>query len=905
MQPSLLATKLTIPPLLHRTLPRTRLVDALARALPRHRLILIAAPAGYGKTTLLAQWAQNHAAEPGDRLRFAWLSLDEEDNAVERFFRYLMAAWQTVQPDVMDTPLGLLLSAMRPDSEAVLSAFINLAYEATEHTVFVLDDYHLITEPAIHSALTFLLDHLPPLMHFVLACRAEPPLPLARYRARQALFELHAADLSFLAQETAAFLTENMALALGHDDVVRLQRQSEGWIAGLQLAALSLRRRGVSDAAPIMVSGRHRFIADYLAQDVLAQQPPQVRDFLLKTSILERLSGPLCDAVTVTEDGQQMLEFLERENLFLAPLDDNRDWFRYHGLFAQFLQEEARRQLAHELADLHRRAAEWYLDHDLAEQAFDHALAAGDLELVIRIGERYFFVKLHNAEFRLLNRWLNALPADWYAAYPLFTLTQAGVLAFTGALDASMRCIEKVEQTLRPAETDVARWQLARATAVRCFMACFQDNLTLAEGYANQALAQLHEEDLTFRADTNQALGDAYRRHGRWAEAEKCYRKVLTMAGAPTYQELSIHAYGALADLELRQGRLQDAAAYWRKALQKIGEPQSWGRVPLPVSGWATIRMGEILYEWNELEQVEEHLARGLQRAELSGDVRAQIAGYLLAARLKLTQRDLEAVAVYLEKTRSLLVDAPFDEWQSRFQRLQLELWLAEDRLRAALHWGDELLQDDALAPGDITGAALSPGRRPEVQLALARLLIVRGDGASLQQASSRLGRLQQAAEAEGRLGVLIEALALQALAHWQRGDSAGAMTALARALRLAQPEGYVRLFVDLGLSMARLLQEARSRDMLPDDIARLLAAYDDGVPMSDPHLATLPEPLTLREQEVLELLAAGLTNREIGQKLIISAQTVKKHTGNIYGKLGVGNRTEAVARARQLDLLD
>jgi LuxR family maltose regulon positive regulatory protein len=886
----LLATKLRIPPPSHHTVHRARLIDALELGVPHYKLILLSAPAGYGKTTLLTQWA--HAS----RYPVAWLSIDAEDNDLERFFRYLLAAWEKVQPGVGESPFGLLLGGMSPDSQAILSEFVNVASEMPDHLVFVLDDYQLIEEPSIHLALTFLLDHLPPLLHFVLAVRAEPPLPLARYRARHELLELRAENLLFLQEETTDFLNEMMGLELAHDQVVRLQIQLEGWIAGLQLVALNLQRH-LAGADPLVVSGRQRFIADYLREDVLAHLAEASRQFLLQTSILDRLNGPLCAAVTGRKDSQALLERLERENLFLVPLDDNRAWFRYHQLFADFLQEELHRRYPDAVADLHRRAARWYLAHDLPEPAFDHAVLAHDADLVIRILERYLTFMLNSGEIRVVARWLDVLPAVWYSAHPLLTLFRSGVLGVTGAFDACLRCIDEAEQGLSPAESEEARWQLALVKAVRCFMACVQNDQARAEEYAGQSLPDLREESVAFRASIYHALGDTYRRNGRWDEAKECYLKVLNLADAPGFRLQSIvqgaHVYGALADLELRRGRLRSAADHWRKALAAIRERESWGRIELPVIGWVYIRMGEILYEWNEVAEADDHLARGLSRAELGGDARALIAGYLLAGRLKLTAGDSAAAEEYLERARPLVESAPFPEWIGRFERLQLECWLAQDRLRAAVHWADERLRDEALAGGAESEATA---------LALAQVLIVKEDAPSLEQALALLKHLLPAVEADGRVGLQVEALALQALAHWRHGDHTGALTSLERALRLAEGEGYVRLFADLGLPMARLLQEARSRAVLPEYVETLLVAFGE---LAFPATVegVLPEPLTAREQEVLKLIAAGLTNREIADQLVISAETVKKHTASIYGKLAVRSRREAVARARKLAL--
>ncbi|MCD6030782.1 MAG: ATP-dependent transcriptional regulator [Thermomicrobiales bacterium] len=888
MPASGLTTKIQVPPQTHRVVRRARLVDALEREIPDRKLVLISAPAGYGKTTLLAQWAHTSA------LRIAWLSLGEEDNDPDRFFRYLLAAWETVHPDIRDSPLGLLLGAQEPDRDAVLAAFINVANDLTDHTVFVLDDAHLIEDASIHEALIFLLDHLPSTLHFVLAGRDELPLPLARYRAHHVLLELRADDLQFRVDETATFLNSLMGLDLPQDAIVSLHAQLEGWIAGLQLVSLTLHRE--SEGNPLVVSGRHRFIADYLSEDVLAHLSDETRRFLMQTSILDRLSGSLCDAVTGTSGGQEMLESLERENLFLVPLDDSREWFRYHRLFADFLRAELHRSHPDQVRDLHRRAARWYLTHDLPDEAFPHAVAGDDLDLGVRIFDRYANAKLQGGEYAVLRRWLDALPAAWYAAYPVFDLARAGLLAFSGAVDACMRCVDDVEQKLAHVDGESARRQLAKVTAIRCAIACMQNDLTQAKAYADRALRDLPEDDLGFRPLIYGALGDSYRQHGLWAEAKACYLEATGFSDAPVFRVESAHMFGALADLELRQGHLRNAAGYWSKALVAIQDRENWGRLPLPVIGWVYLRVGELQYERNELPEAWDHLSRGLERAELGGDVRALIAGSVIAGRLKLTEGDVEAATGYLERARSLLTEAPFPDWTIHFERYQVDLWLVQDRLRSAVAWAEEML----------TAGALEARPESEVaQLALARVLIIKADAPARDRALALLARLLQAAEAEGRAGIQIEALVLRALAHWQGGDRPGAMISLERALRLAEPEGYVRLFADLGRPMSRLLQEARSRDVMPDYAARLLAACGADLAPAGVGAGVLPEPLSTREREVLELIAAGLTNREIAETLSISPETVKKHTGSIYGKLGVRSRTEAAVKARNLDVLD
>ena len=756
MDTMLLATKVRVPPPPHDAVPRTRLLDALEHAIPRYRLMLLSAPAGYGKTTLLAQWART-SGHPT-----AWLSLGAEDNDLERFLRVLLVAWQQIQPRVRESPLGLLLGGLSPDTATVLAAFINVANVVPAHLVFILDDYQLIDDPAIHHALTWLLDRLPPTLHICLACRADPPLPLARYRARHQVLELRTAALQFGPDETADFLERRMGLALTHTAAAAVHTGTEGWITGVQLVGLALRQFPAGEQ--IAVSGTQRFIADYLSEEVVARLPEAHRHFLLQTSILEQLCGSLCDAVTEGRDGQTTLERLERGNLFLVPLDDSRAWYRYHALFADFLRAELQHRLPDHVTDLHRRAARWFLAQDLPDQAFRHAVAGDDVTLVTQLVERYVYAKLLGGEFRVVQSWIDALPAAWTAAYPALGLARARVLAATGAVEACLSCVDAIEQQLMPAEGQQAREQLAKVTAVRCFIACMQNDLERAEVLADRALRELPPDDLGFRPGIYGVLGDSYRQHGRWEDARAAYLRVLDFTAAPAVRVRSVHFYGALADLALRQGQLHDAAAYWRRALVAMDEPLLWGRVPLPLMGWVGVRLAEVLYEWNDLPQAREHLAHGLERAELGGDVRALVAGYLLAGRLALTGGDIAAAAAYLERVRPLAEQAPFADCVSGYEAFQLRLWLVQDRRRAAVGRADELLRGAALI-GRVEGE--------RAQLAAMHALIVAGDVPALEQAQALLRPLFRDVDAAGRAGLQIEALALQALAHWRRGDTA------------------------------------------------------------------------------------------------------------------------------------
>jgi LuxR family transcriptional regulator, maltose regulon positive regulatory protein len=508
--------------------------------------------------------------------------------------------------------------------------------------------------------------------------------------------------------------------------------------------------------------------------------------------------------------------------------------------------------------------------------------------------DRYANAKLMAGELSILKRWLDTLPKQWLSTHPVLDLARAGYLAYTGSFDACLRVVNEVEERLKATASEDAPRQLARVKSVRCFMACMSNDLPRAESFAGQALRDLPQEDLGFRPGIYAALGDTYRQNGLWEEARQCYLKALDFTQAPAVRVQSAHVYGALADLDLQQGRLQNAAGYWKKALAFIQDRENWGHLPLPVSGWIYIRTAELLYEWNELESTAEYLSRGLERAELSGDVRTQLAGYILSSRLHLSLGELEKAAGLIEQARQLVEQAPFPEWIDKFERCQIELWLAENRLRAPVLWADEKLRSISQ---DRTESGVA-------QLSVARVLIVKGDRPSIERALTLLENLLKISEDEGRVGMVIEALALQALAEWRRGGWPSALTALERALRLAESQGYLRLFVDLGLPMGRLLQEARSREIMVDYAARLLDAFGSELASPGAPVRVLPEPLTAREQEILELLAAGLTNREIAGQFVISPETVKKHVSSIYGKLGISNRTEAAALARKLGLL-
>ncbi|CAN5886430.1 LuxR C-terminal-related transcriptional regulator [soil metagenome] len=887
MLSSLLATKFRVPPPQPNTLPRQRLLDALDQHVPNHRLTVVSAPAGYGKTTLLSQWVHGAGSHS-----VAWLTLGSEDNDLDRFLRYLVSAWNAVQPGVLDSPVGLLLGSIAPDTGTVLTHFVNLASDRSDALIFVLDNYHLIEEPAIHQSVTFLLDHLPSSAHIVITARGEPDLPLARYRASGDLFELGVQDLQFDSRETRQLLGDLKATDLAGDQIALVQEQLEGWVTGLRLMCHGHRQLPAA-AGTLPIGGRQRFVADYLREAVIGNLPATLHRFLMETSILQQLSGSLCDAVTGESGSQQVLEAVEREGLFLAPLDNTRDWYRYHPIFTGVLQEELRRVYPESSGTLHRRAAQWYLDHGMPEPAFDHALAGDDAETGSRIAEDYAVITMESGEFSVVRRWVESVPSGWYERFPPVALLKVVYLVYSGDIAECMRLLDDLEARMRQSRDSSRHKELGKVATARCAIACFMNDLPMAELHAAEAFRELPPDDRFFRSSIHHALGDTYSRNGLWEKAKASLLRSLEIVHEPSCPIRSVHIFGALADLELRQGHLRAAEAYWNRAVEGIQRPEVWGRLPVPVTGWVSIRLAELHYERNRLSDAKLHLTRGLELAELGGETRSQIAGHLISARLDLANSRPRMAMEHLDRARALCEHAQFPEWTRRVDRCLLETWLAQNQLRAAANWAD------AMPPDGVRGALAEI----EIdQLTLARVLIVKNHQADRERALDMLADLIARSGTEGRNGIQIEALILQSLALWEAGDWKPAMTSLEQALTLAEPEGYLRLFADFGASLAPVLLQAVDQQILPEYSRLILDTItaDAGSNGS----GTMLEPLSSREREVLELIAAGMTNREIAGRLFISAETVKKHTSSIYAKLQVGHRTQAVARARSLGLL-
>jgi LuxR family maltose regulon positive regulatory protein len=939
----LLRTKLAIPPVRPHTLVRERLLASLPGT-PGVRLVLVSAPAGFGKTTFLASWC--HALVEQHAAATAWLALDERDNDPARFLAYLVAALnQALTLEGMDdaSPLPRQSSG----SEVVLTRLINGLSALDRDVVLVLDDYHLISAPPVHAALAFLLDHLPERVRIAIASRADPPLPLARLRAREQLIEVRAADLRFTPDEIQAFVQALTKGRLAPEEVEAITTYVEGWPAGIQLMALALQgnSRGWATEVgggvpgphlgkmPACLNGSERHVFAYLADDVFEQQPPHLKAFLLQTAVLDRMSGPLCDAVLGIRDSEfgiqegprpptpnpefrisnqdsysrLVLEELERANLFVVPLDSEHQWYRYHHLFRAFLCARLDRELPGTVADLHRRASRWCEQNQLIPDAVEHLLAAGEAEHTAELIERSATAVIERGEYATLHHWLEQLPDAVLEARPALCLWAAWAALLAGEVERIDPLLGRAE---RAWQTTGERGQLGAVAHLRAHLARLRGDGDQTIAAAQQALADLAEQEFTLRAGSVLALGAGQLLAGDLRAASVTLAEAASQCQEHNFLG-SLVAIELLGDLARAQGQLQEAAHRYQEVIEAIGDRALWER-------WeATIRLGELARERNDLTQAEDILRAALSAAEQDGVAVYLIAGYISLARTLAARGEVGAAEAALNRGLHAARQLASPTYERQIQAQRARLALACDDLAAAQRWQAEAteLMDD-----------LSYTREVEA-LTLVRMLIARGrsDPCSqeLHTAQSLLGRLHEQAEADGRVSSLIEILALTALASAAAGHRDQAIGTLQQALRLAAPGRYARIFLDEGTPMQALLAACKGqisyqeRRRVGVDTRRLLAyvhsllaAFPYAAPSQSPQpavdnsVAEIVEPLSERELEVLTLIAEGASNQLIAARLVISIGTVKSHINHILGKLGAQNRTEAVAQAHALGLL-
>lgn len=943
---ALIQTKLYIPQVQPGGVSRPRLLARLQAGV-EGALTLLSAPPGFGKTTLLSEWVFDGARNAhGARLPVAWLTLDEHDNDPARFGNYLLAAL---------APLGIRLdefalasvNAAREPFQALFTALVNQVMllaagpgsRLREGFALVLDDHHLITDGAIHASLAFLLTHLPPQMHVMIATRVDPALPLAQLRARGQLLEVRADELRFRTDEMRTFLQGKMGLDLPDEALALLDTRTEGWVAGLQLAALAMQNRVNNESQAINAypanlprlfaalqdfTGSHRFVVDYLAEQALDQQPPAIQEFLLATSILERLSAPLCEALlsgTVDHwkddrlnipaavagvdlyNWQQILEYLERSNLFLVALDDQRIWFRYHPLFASFLRERLKQSQPERWQSLHRRAAEVYERDGLAAEAVDHILAVGNANQAVQIVEEIAEEIWMGGEMIRLLGWLEALPEDLLSAHPRLCIFHAWILNILGDYDgtrARLRAADAALQGSAPGAPDSQALTRGMLAATRAIVTLMAGEAASAIELSQQALETLPPENWIWRSVVIRNLGNAYLLSDQTALASQHLQEAFETGQRAQNLYLAIVCLYELAELQIVQGLLLAAYETCQQALDLAAQD---ARPGFTLTGAVHVALSEVLRQWNDLDAGVQQARSAIDYGLRGRSLGIQVCGYTRLALLARARGDLAGCAEAFQRGARLVPLRRQTSFISHHD-IQGSLWGQLAEPEAAVRWA----QANGLLAGLEPVAELNY-RNETAHITLVRILLKLGHPL---QAVRLAERLASAAEHAGRHGRLIEILVLQALAYQALDQTSQALDSLHRALLLAEPQGYLRVFVDEGQPLWLLLKQMdmTSESAVESYKSRLLAAFPwpvekvQRIPPTDGRARDLPEPLSDRELEILRLLATGLGNGQIAGQLVLAPSTIHWYVKNIYSKLGVHSRTQAVAQARTLGLL-
>ena len=896
---------------------RPRLTERL-QASSNQKVTLISAPAGFGKTTLVGEWITEGRRPVG------WVSLDEGDNDPTRFWAYFVAALQTLEVNLGKDGLAMLQSLQPAPITTILTNLINEIASFPAPFSLALDDYQAIHSLQIQEGLFFFIEHMPAQMHLVLISRTDPFLPLARLRAGNQLHEIRSADLRFTLEEAGEFLNRMMEFSLSLDDIAALERRTEGWIAGLQLAAISM--KGHTDMTGFIhaFTGNHRYIVGYLVEEVFSQRPKGTLDFLLRTSILERLCAPLCDALLEKSNSQETLELLEGANLFMLPLDDQRQWFRYHQLFADVLRARLRQTQPELIPVLHRRAARWFEENELIEEAIQHALASQDFGLAASIIEKFAGPTIVSGQIRTALGWLESLPNELMLNSPNLCLIHAAGLMYSNQLDAAEARLQDGERymnSLTGEETTYQRIIRGRLEVLRANLARIYGNLEECIAHANRSLELLPETETYWRASPLVHSASAYLLDGNVGPAREEQAAAAYLAARSSGNLFTLlRSITNLARLKIMQGCLRQAELIYRKVLEET--PDGLHRLAGSASHYFGLAyyfgMGSLLFEWNDLDGSERHLHQGIDlvRGTLTADADLIILGYSCLARLRVAKGDHVGALAACDELALLAQQRKF---LPRLDTCRLaenaRIHLAQGDLRSAVHWAERSgmsVDDEHL-----------PFPKQAEYLVLARVIITRGqdnpDGLPLENLLVLLDRLLHSAEAGSRMGNVIEILSLRALALNVLGVSGMAREAIFRALRLSETEGFLRVFLDMGETMHRLLLEisaglspAQAGAYPEATITRVLASFPwestDHQKFSKlqakVHSPEQAGIFTRRELEVLRLIAEGASNQDIAMRLVIAGPTVKRHISHIYDKLGVGSRTKALAQARKLGLL-
>jgi LuxR family maltose regulon positive regulatory protein len=856
------------------------------------KFTLISAPAGFGKTTLLVEWIHRN------KKPVAWFSVDKKDNDPMHFLTYIIAGLQTLETAIGKAALTLIHSPQPPPIESILINLINDISRFPTDATLVLDDYHAVDVKPIHDLISFLLDHLPEHMHLVMATRSDPPLLLARLRSQNQLTELRAADLSFTADETADLFTKGLNLQLSADDIQLLETRTEGWIAGLQLAGLSLHGRKDPSNFLKAFKGDHRYIADYLTEEVLNRQPEQLRNFLLQTSILERLSESLCDAVTQQNNSRQMLNTLENANMFVIPLDEERCWYRYHHLFADLLAQRLRTEQGDRVSDLHRRASQWFAENGFKNEAVDHALAAQDYNLAVQLIEEVAEIDWDRArESRILN-WVKKLPDEKLDTNPKLCIFYARELFKSGYLDEAEKRLQAAEQMLESTSVSDRNKEglLGRIAVIRAYMSTRTGDFSRTILLSSQALKLLPTRDLNWRSVAATTLGMGYG-PDKLVESQQAYLEAMEISKAAGNIYYHIFAGSCLGAVMRGRGQLKEARDFCQKLLNLAIDN---GIEQTGIVGSVYANLGIIFCEWNDLDEGIRLINKGIELSELGRDPVIVATCQVTLLRALMYRMDLAGAIKLMEDINERAGNFVLPPWITKtISALNVFFWLGSGNLDAALQWVQErgLNIDDKL-----------DGLNEVEYIALAHILITQN---KLDEADRLLQRLIENAKAGDRLYMMIEMRLMRVMIFYAKQDTAAALAELKLALSLAEPGGFIMILVSKGKPVAELLEEivaVKKRDHDPaiagfslSFAKKLLSAFKAATP---PKIEGLMDPISERELEVLRLIAAGLSNREIADKLFISLNTVKTHTKNINSKLNVNSRTKAITRAKELGLL-
>ncbi|MBV7331159.1 LuxR C-terminal-related transcriptional regulator [Chloroflexi bacterium TSY] len=931
MKAQLLKAKFYIPPSRPELVPRPRLRERLNGGL-HHKLTLVSAPAGFGKTTVVGDWVRSLAESSADQSPMfveqvcaAWLSLDENDNDPNLFFTYFTTAIQQVLPDIGQMLLERLQAAQPPAFTALLTTFINDMDALSSKLVLVLDDYHVIQNAAVHAAINFLLDHLPPQIHLMMIARSEPPLSLARLRARGQMGEIRVDDLRFTSEEAIPFLNHALGFNLSMEETATLESRTEGWIAGLQLAAIAIKSYRASQPhsltqSPLSTStqddqnvsdfiatfaGDDHYIVDYLMEEVLHQLPESPQTFLLQTSILNRMCGPLCNAVTGRDDGQTMLESLEQANLFVVPLDNKRQWYRYHHLFADMLVSRLSQNSSavvpdtdgkdeQGLCDLHRRASRWYEQEGLVSEAIEHAIRARDYENVAQLIEaKTTEIVWVRGNVYILKEWLDALPEDIVRSRPQLSLTYAGLL-FEFYADQT----EAIEARLHDVVLALSKRPDAKLAVS---LAIIQANLARRRGdsstaieLCSRALDQLPAGNPARKCGLHHVLAATYDSIGELSQASIHYQESVSTGRVLGDRYLTLLSLARLIEVSVIRGQLQKANNLFQQVLKYFDKQNG------PDKGMAYLGMGEVLRERNDLENAETYLSEGIELCRpFDNWLPNMLKGMVNLAWVQQARGEREGALALFEEMQQFGDDSTIPYPATRVAASLARLWLTQGNVTAAARWAQESNLNIKQA-GDNYLNELD-------YLAVARILIAQ---ARSDDALTILAQLFYSAKAGDRMGRVLEVKLLQALAYQTKGDLPQALNCLTQALAQAEPEGYIRLFVDEGEPMATLLRQATSQGIATAYVERLLSAFlrlqkEAQANIQKPEIHALLDPLTSSELKTLKYLATDLPVPQIAEEMVVTVSTVRTYTKHIYSKLNVHSRIEATHRAKELGLLD